>query len=581
MEYNKTNQEFRIWNLEFRLLLQTIIFASIILYSLFSIPFASAGTLTPIRDTIGTSAPSLPATHEVMFTATNAIPAGGKIVIFPRETGLIIPAGLNFLDADLAVATSSNYTDRPLAAVPSATDDGVSSVSGTAGKIVFTLNSTAGINAGEKVQIEIGNNATFAATGTNFIINPTPVGSYRIDIQTEDASGARIDSGTAMIAIVEQVTAGPANTTIPNPPVISNGLPAGLLPSGTGAVELSVSTNVPATCKYSDTPNIPFASSTGAFLFTGNLVHSGAVITGLVDGTAYNYYVRCRNYQLLANTSDYIISFSIGVVPSTEPPAPPPPPPAPSKGGIPGGGDFLKTADVSISGKAYPSAKVSILKDGKETASIVASGDGTWSTKVTALERGTYTFGVYAIDSKNRRSATISSTVSVIAGTANTVTRIFLPPTLGAEKTSVEPGDTFSLSGQGIPKSVTEISVRQQGGNGGEPRTATTTVGAKGSWALALETKGLSTGGYEARARSLFSEGDSSGFGSVLSLGVGQEATPDLAKHSDMNNDGKINLVDFSILLFSWGSSDPAADINGNGKVDLADFSILIFYWTG
>lgn len=558
------------------------LFIFLILYSLFFIPSASAGTLTFIRDTIGTSAPSLPATHEVMFTVANAIPPGGNIVITPQSSAFIIPAAMNFLDADLAVATSSIYTDRSLAGSPSATDDGMSAVSGSAGELVFTLNSTTGINAGEKVKIELGNNATFAATGTNFIINPTPVGSYTISVRTDDASGSKIDTGTAMIAVVSPVTAGPANTTIANPPFISNGLPTGLLPSGTGALELSVQTDVPATCKYSDTPNIPFASSTGAFLFTGNLVHSGAVITGLLDGFSYNYYVRCRNYQLLANTTDYSISFSIGIVPSTTPPAPPPPPPAPSKGGIPGGGDFLKTADVTISGKAYPSAKVSVLKDGKEAANVVASGDGAWSAKVTGLERGTYTFGMYAIDSKNRRSATISSTVSVIAGTTNAITRSFIPPTLIANKTSVDPGGVFLLSGQGIPKSITEVLLSSQSNSGtGESRTATTTVDVNGSWDLSLDTKGLSAGGYEAKARSILSDGDSSGFGPVFSLGIGQDALPDLAARSDLNKDGKVNLVDFSILLFSWGTSDAAADINANGKVDLADFSILIFYWTG
>jgi hypothetical protein len=549
-------------------------------YSLFLIPVASAGPLSFVRDTIGTSAPSLPATHEVMFIVTNAIPAGGKIIITPRETGLIIPAGMNFLDADLAIATSTDYTDRNLAASPDVSNDGVSFVSGTGGSIIFTLNSSFGINAGEKVQIELGNNARFAATGTNFMINPTPVGSYRIDIQTQDASGVRIDSATAMIAIIEQVTAGPVNTTIGSPPVISNGLPAGLLPSGIQAVELSVQTDVPATCKYSTDPDVLFASSTGAFAFTGGAVHSGAVITGLVDGLAYNYYVRCQNYQLLANTTDYVIAFSIGVVPSTAPPAPPAPPPTPTVG-VPGGGDFLKTSDVTISGKAYPSAKIYLLKDGKESVVISAASNGTWSAKLTGLERGTYTFGIYAIDSKSRKSATISSTVSVISGTGNTVTNIFLAPTVSAEKTSVDPGEPFILSGQGTPGSITELTFSKQASGAGDPIVATTTVDSNGLWNMDFPTKGLSKSGYEVKTRAIFTNGDGSGFGRLLSLGIGQDAAPDLAARSDMNNDGKVNIVDFSILLFSWGGNDANADINGNGKVDLADFSIMIFYWTG
>ena len=50
---------------------------------------------------------------------------------------------------------------------------------------------------------------------------------------------------------------------------------------------------------------------------------------------------------------------------------------------------------------------------------------------------------------------------------------------------------------------------------------------------------------------------------------------------ADLNHDGKVNLADFSIMLFYWGTSTPLADLNGDGKVDLRDMSILLYYWTG
>lgn len=55
--------------------------------------------------------------------------------------------------------------------------------------------------------------------------------------------------------------------------------------------------------------------------------------------------------------------------------------------------------------------------------------------------------------------------------------------------------------------------------------------------------------------------------------------------NADLNRDGRVNLVDFSILLFWWasdgGDSDPPADINLDGTVSLTDFSIMLFNWTG
>ena len=54
---------------------------------------------------------------------------------------------------------------------------------------------------------------------------------------------------------------------------------------------------------------------------------------------------------------------------------------------------------------------------------------------------------------------------------------------------------------------------------------------------------------------------------------------------ADLNVDGIVNIIDFSILLFNWGRSggglSPTPDINYDGIVDLTDFSIMIFYWTG
>ena len=49
---------------------------------------------------------------------------------------------------------------------------------------------------------------------------------------------------------------------------------------------------------------------------------------------------------------------------------------------------------------------------------------------------------------------------------------------------------------------------------------------------------------------------------------------------SDLNKDGEVNLVDFSILMYFWGSDDPDADINQDGEIDLIDFSIMMYCWT-
>jgi len=54
--------------------------------------------------------------------------------------------------------------------------------------------------------------------------------------------------------------------------------------------------------------------------------------------------------------------------------------------------------------------------------------------------------------------------------------------------------------------------------------------------------------------------------------------------HGDINKDGHINIVDFSILMYFWhqtSPSNPCADLNKDGIVDLTDFSIMLYWWTG
>jgi hypothetical protein len=53
----------------------------------------------------------------------------------------------------------------------------------------------------------------------------------------------------------------------------------------------------------------------------------------------------------------------------------------------------------------------------------------------------------------------------------------------------------------------------------------------------------------------------------------------------DLNCDGKVNLVDFSIMAFWFGRTLTGkgldADLNHDSKVNLVDFSIMVFHWTG
>ncbi len=56
----------------------------------------------------------------------------------------------------------------------------------------------------------------------------------------------------------------------------------------------------------------------------------------------------------------------------------------------------------------------------------------------------------------------------------------------------------------------------------------------------------------------------------------------------DLNGDGRVNLIDFSIAAYWYHRplsqsfiKIEASSLNGDGKLDLIDFSIMAYYWTG
>lgn len=49
----------------------------------------------------------------------------------------------------------------------------------------------------------------------------------------------------------------------------------------------------------------------------------------------------------------------------------------------------------------------------------------------------------------------------------------------------------------------------------------------------------------------------------------------------DVNGDGKVNVVDLSLLLSHWGTNYPPAEFDHTNVVDIVDLSLLLSHWTG
>jgi len=545
----------------------------------------SATSPAYMSDTLSVAAPTMPADHTIVFMTTKPVPPGGKIIITPEDGSFNIPSSFDYTDVDLATSTdiAGTYIDRTLGLTTDSSTDAVSVVSGTSSQIVITLNDSAGIDAGVFVQVRLGLNAVYGDTPSQQIMNPDNIQSYHIFLETRDASDTTLDSGATMIAIIQAVTTH-ADTVRLNPPFRFNGLPSGTLPAGIRLVELSLNTDELAKCSYATTTGVPYASMGNYFTSSSfQLLHTTIVSTP-TDDTTYTFYVRCVDRVGLANPDDYIISFYLqpalpAIIPGE--PGGPPIPPAPTYPPYPA---VPLGPQMEITGWTAPRSKIVILKDNVDALDGVANGGGYFDLSFTNLVQGTYSFGVYSLDSSALRTATYGTTLTLVAGTKNAISDIFLSPTISAATTTIRVGSAIDLNGQSVASSAIDISmIPQQRGAIPDSQivNATTVSDSGGAWSYRLPTTGLKANTYLVRARASTPLLHASPWSLPVYVGVGTKPSPDFCRRSDLNNDSKVNLVDFSILLYHWNSSDAIADINMDGRVNLTDFSVMLYCWTG
>lgn len=527
-----------------------------------------ASLLLQVRDLISTSAPSAAATHTIEFTLGQTIPVSGTIILsFPSE--ITIPSGVSYEDVDFAVSTGGPFSERVLAATAGAAD-GVA-VSGQT--ITITLNATTEITAGSIVRIRIGTNAVVDATGDVSLINPSAPGSYRVNIETRGPM--LLDRGQTILAIVAPVTGSAQNLNVP--PTRLNGLPSGVIAAGSDRVEISLETNELASCQYSLTPGVAYSAMALSMQSVGDLLFY-AVTEGHVDDTTYTYYVRCRDYYGVVNTDDYEITFTLDESPISDTSQ------RRSGGGgqggvgtIFGGSRVLYLSSLVLSGTTSPGGSVTFLVDGRQAAATRASQSGAFNGQFQNLERGNYTFSSYARDTAGRVSSSYSATMSLGQGTTNTISGVLLPPTIEVSSRTLKIGEPLKITGEAAASSTVEVQLRMARV---PVKKYSTPADERGVWHTEIPANDLARGAYDVYARTILGN-VMSDFTAAPPVGIGEEPAFDGASRTDINGDEKVNLVDFSILLTFWGTSNAGADINGDGTVDLADFSIMLFNWTG
>lgn len=156
-----------------------------------------------------------------------------------------------------------------------------------------------------------GNQVATSTTNSYSNTGLSPSTIYSYTIAAYDAAGNLSNQSPQALATTQ--AAEPVDTT---PPVLSGGAPTGTLIFGTFRATLSLITNESATCKYSITSGVSYASMANKLYTANGTIHSAPIIN-LQNDKSYNYYIKCKDSANNANASDYIISFSIAASTST------------------------------------------------------------------------------------------------------------------------------------------------------------------------------------------------------------------------------------------------------------------------
>ncbi len=312
----------------------------------------------------------------------------------------------------------------------------------------------------------------------------------------------------------------------------------------------------------------------------GNITSSTR--TGLSNSTVY--------YFVVVPTDAFGNRIATSTQVSATPAAPAPSSSSGSSGGGGGGGGGqaatppVETATVVLSGRAYPGSIVSILKDSILQSRVPVQESAAFTSTIENLSGGTYLFSVYARDTNGNQSSTITIPVTLTVGVTTHIDGIFLAPTIDVDKKQVKRGNPIRVFGQSSPLSTITITV-----NSDTELFFQTPSDKNGIYSYSFLTSPLELGTHGTYSNASKS-GEVSPKSQTINFAVGtvdisktKATAPLCGPRGDLNCDGRVNLVDFSIQAFWYKKKGfpPAYDLNSDKAISLIDFSIMASNWTG
>ncbi|MFA5854196.1 MAG: dockerin type I domain-containing protein [Patescibacteria group bacterium] len=224
-------------------------------------------------------------------------------------------------------------------------------------------------------------------------------------------------------------------------------------------------------------------------------------------------------------------------------------------------------------GRAYPGARLALNGKNEKTnlvlsEAVVSSADGSFQLEYAGPFEEIASYEVSVTDKQGQVSPSIPFTDEV---ELNAVTEriIFPAPTINLSRASILRGNQILVFGYGTPGYHVEVVIDDEA-------FQKVIVEEDGTYKLLLPTLQLEYGKHAIRTRQVAADGVKSGDSVPKTLNVSRV----LNARTDLNEDTKVDIADWSIFLYRWRSADESLrallDMNSDGEVDVSDFSIFI-----
>lgn len=235
---------------------------------------------------------------------------------------------------------------------------------------------------------------------------------------------------------------------------------------------------------------------------------------------------------------------------------------------------------VVFNGYSAPHGTVTVIRNGAVTAGTAAADSlAKFSLTLTDQPTGAVVYEVTGVDADGSTLSSVTFGLNLSVSTTTVINGVFLGPSIAVDKNGVKIGTPVTVSGTTAPGSAVTLNVHSV-----RALSYALTADAFGDWSKKLDTTVLGIGTHTAQAQALLDGTAASEMSGQVTFAVNPLGLFDGKPPADLNGDGRVNIVDFSILLFYWRQTNPAnarVDINKDGHVDLIDFSIMLYQWTG